>query len=98
MGRATVAIFGILLLVAGVACSSREADYGEKAEQASSELPDPVSVAIAITGEIESNPERAEEILEEHGMTEEAFDELMYRIAADPALREAYNAARGGSE
>jgi hypothetical protein len=46
---------------------------------------------------IEHEPKRLTEILQAHGMTPEAFQELLYKIAQDPALAEAYEAARTGS-
>jgi hypothetical protein len=46
---------------------------------------------------IEKEPKRLTEILEAHAMTEEAFQELIYEIAQDPELTDAYEAARTGS-
>ena len=46
---------------------------------------------------IEKEPKRLSEILEAHGMTGEGFQELIYEIARDPELTEAYEAARTGS-
>jgi uncharacterized coiled-coil DUF342 family protein len=42
----------------------------------------------------EREPKRLTEILETHGTTPEAFQELLYKIAQDPELTEAYEAAR----
>jgi hypothetical protein len=43
---------------------------------------------------IEKEPKRLTEILEAHGMTPETFQDLLYKIAQDPQLTEAYEAAR----
>ena len=50
-----------------------------------------------ISLEIEKEPGRATVILESHGMTAESFEDLLYAIAEDAALTEAYEAARAGS-
>jgi hypothetical protein len=52
-----------------------------------------VDIALGLAKKIEANPDRAAEILEQGGYTEAAFDDLMYRIAADPEIRSAYNEA-----
>ena len=46
---------------------------------------------------IEKEPKRLTEILEAHGMTGESFQDLLYKIAQDPELTKAYEAARTGS-
>jgi uncharacterized lipoprotein YajG len=53
--------------------------------------------AAEIAVAIEKEPGRLTEILEAHGTTPEAFQELLYQIAQDPELTEAYEAARTGS-
>jgi len=52
--------------------------------------------AATIANEIAANPDNAEAILKEHGMTEAEFEALMFEIAEDEALSEAYEKARGG--
>lgn len=49
----------------------------------------------AISLEIEREPGRATAILEARGMTEDQFESALVDIAADAALSEAYEAARG---
>jgi hypothetical protein len=51
---------------------------------------DPAERGAAIAREIEADPESAEEILEEHEMSIEDFEALMYEIAADPEMSERY--------
>lgn len=46
---------------------------------------------------IEAEPNRAAEILTEHGMTAEGLEALIFEIAQDPQLTEAYEAARQGA-
>jgi hypothetical protein len=50
-----------------------------------------------IVVEIQKDPNRAGEILTAHGTTVDAFEELLYKIAQDSALTEAYEAARTGA-
>jgi F420-0:gamma-glutamyl ligase-like protein len=50
--------------------------------------------AARIAVAIEKEPKRMTEILEAHSKTPEAFQELLYKIAQDPELTEAYEAAR----
>lgn len=51
-------------------------------------------LAARLATAIESAPDRAGEILAAEGMTEEQFRALLYGVAADPELSEAYLAAR----
>ncbi len=60
------------------------------------DLPAPVAKAAKLASAIESNPEAADQILEDHEMNREDLDTLMYEIAADPELSAAYQAARTG--
>ena len=50
--------------------------------------------AAAIAGEIAESPDDTEAILEDHDMTIEQFEALMYEVAADPELSERYEKAR----
>jgi len=43
---------------------------------------------------VEKEPRRMAEILEAHGMNQETFEELLFKIAQDPELTEAYETAR----
>jgi hypothetical protein len=54
------------------------------------ESDDPVERGAAIARQIKADPESAEEILEEHEMSIEDFEALMYEIAADPEMSERY--------
>lgn len=52
--------------------------------------------AAQMAEKIEKEPARLTEILEAHGMTSDEFQELLYKIAEDPELTRAYEAARSG--
>jgi hypothetical protein len=60
--------------------------------------PDPgsekVQVAAAVAKEIAADPEHADDVLTKHGLDRAKLDAMMFEIAADPALTEAYMAAR----
>jgi hypothetical protein len=51
-----------------------------------------VEKAAQIANEVGSRPNDAARILSAHGMTEQQFEELMYEIAADPAMSAEYDA------
>lgn len=94
---ATFAVFGCNGAPAGDSGSAEPANSATSAPEAQGM--EDVQTAAMIAREVEANPDRAAEILESHGMTQESFQQLMYEIAADPARSEAYEAARkaGGS-
>jgi len=52
----------------------------------------PAERAAEIAQEIQASPDDAEEILEDHEMSIDDFEALMYEIAADPELSERYQA------
>lgn len=54
-----------------------------------------VDKAAAIARAIQARPENADEILRQNNMTERQYEDLLYEIAADPAMSEAYNARMG---
>jgi hypothetical protein len=51
--------------------------------------------AGTIARAIENQPNRMSEILAEHGMTADSLETLMFEIAKDPKLTEAYEDAKG---
>lgn len=53
-----------------------------------------VQFAALLAGEIVAAPERADKILRKHGLDRRKLDTMMFAIAADPELTEAYMAAR----
>lgn len=56
-----------------------------------------IRAAVAVARDISSDPEHADEVLARHGLDREKLDAMMYEIAADPALTDAYMAARRAS-
>jgi Tfp pilus assembly protein PilP len=73
----------------------------EQPEQAKAEepqAPDPaaekVKVAATVAREIAADPEHADEVLARHGLDRAKLEAMMFEIAADPALTEAYMAER----
>jgi hypothetical protein len=69
---------------------------GEPAGTLSRETASRVDKAVAVAKAVEANPGRADAVLREHGMTAQQFEDLMYEIAADPAMSEEYEARMGG--
>jgi len=58
-----------------------------------SEPEDKALRAAAIAREIQADPEQTEAILEDHELSIEEFEALMYEVAGDPELSERYEAA-----
>jgi hypothetical protein len=54
-----------------------------------------VDKAATIARAIRSNPQSADDVLRQNGMTEEQYESLMYEIAADPAMSAEFNARVG---
>lgn len=90
-----------LLIALGIAgCTAAPSGENSSTEpvagsETAAPLADDVQKAVTIANEIDASPDRAAEILAAHGMTQEAFQELMYEIAQDPDKSEAYALARG---
>lgn len=57
------------------------------------QMPDKVREAVELAKAIEANPEEASRILQEHQMSQEDLEALMYEIAQDPVLSSAYDEA-----
>ena len=83
----------VLLLLLSVACWAGEAPVLET-HPAIPDFSTPVAVAVSAARQIIENPGAAEDVLTQHGLTLAVFDELLYQIAADPALSDAYTRAR----
>ena len=60
---------------------------------ASEEMDESVAAAVSIARAVRADPASAEAVLRQHGMTVEEYEGLMYRIAADPELSEAFEDA-----
>ena len=102
--RVIALLVATALIGLSVGCGGREsgtarATLGQTevqipAHTAPADIAERVSKAARIANAIEEDPDRAEEILSDNGMTLDEFEDLMYAIAQDPALTSAYEAAR----
>jgi hypothetical protein len=83
-------LIAVLGLAGTIACD--DADAGETTPAA--ETPrDPAKRAAAIATELKASPDNAEQVLAKHDLTIEEFERLMYEVAADPEMSEAYQVA-----
>ena len=88
---------GLLLLivccwiVAG--CAAPEPEQPAQEIVAADAAGDIVQRAVEIAKAIEADPDAAGQVLEDHGLTVEQFEQMMYDISADPELSRAYEAA-----
>ncbi|MDH3591967.1 MAG: hypothetical protein OER88_08820 [Planctomycetota bacterium] len=87
--RTRSVLFAVLLLIAAVGCGGGEnGDAGSAAGAASNEK---VLEAVEIQKAINADAGRAEEILQEHDMTIDDYEDLMAEISADPELSRSFN-------
>ena len=102
MMRRTSWLVGCLVLTTALSgCSGPGTEHPDKpvapqaaVEQTSAADPsDPVLRAVAVAREIEADPEDLDAILKRHGLTAEAFEDLLYEISSDPEQSKAYNTA-----
>jgi hypothetical protein len=56
-----------------------------------------IQLAATVAKEISGAPDKADEILGKHGLDRDKLDALMFEIAGDPALTQAYMDARRAS-
>ena len=80
------------LLVAVVAACGDAPEAGD--EMTTPSAPAWVDSVATVANALEARPSAADSILGAHGMRRARLDSLLYEIAADPALTEAYQAAR----
>jgi len=84
-------LIGCGLIVAGCGAPAPEPPAEETAAvDAPSDI---VERAAEIAKAIDADPDSAERILQDHGLTVEQFEDMMYEISADPELSKAYEAA-----
>lgn len=91
-----------MALVAGLAACGQASEQPPAAEPAAettaaatAAVPEWVGQVAAVANAIEAQPSAADSILQAGSMTREAFDSLIYTVAADPQLSAAYQTARG---
>jgi hypothetical protein len=65
------------------------------AEADETAVPAWIDHVAAAANDIQARPQAADSILAAYGMTRMVFDSLIYEVAADPALTDAYQEARG---
>lgn len=58
-------------------------------------VPEWVDDVAAVADAIEARPGAVDSILQANDMTREQLDSLLYEVAADPTLTQAYQRARG---
>lgn len=99
--RRTIAVsWALLIAIAAAGCSSSSSSGDGSTESAATTPTGAPTVEQAIEAgtiarAIESEPNRMSEILAEHNMTAESLDSLMFEIAKNPKLSEAYENAKG---
>ncbi len=79
------------VVVAVVACSNARDEHSGGSQAA---VPERVRLAVLIARAVEENPAAAESLLTAYGLTPQAYDSLMYEIAADPTLTLAFDRER----
>lgn len=98
---------GLVLLVAILAagCAGTQSNGDGTGEQAATGAAaatgtptiEQARSAGAVARAIDADPSRTAEILAEHGLTAESLESLIFEIAKDPRLSEAYEEARSAS-
>lgn len=61
------------------------------------ELPPPVARAVAVVDGLRAHPDAPDSVLAAHGLDSRSFDSLLFEIAEDPVLAEAYTRAIHGN-
>jgi len=84
----------LVIAAALAACSTDSKAPASGDAGGGSDIPAKSAKAAKIANEIAANPNDAEAVLERHGMTATQFEALMYEIAEDEELSEAYERAR----
>ena len=92
---ATIALFAFATGCAPKPSSEKTATPVATAEKDTSPIGQAREAGLIVVA-IQKSPDRVTEILAEHGTTADAFEELLFKIAQDPALTDAYEAARTG--
>jgi len=76
----------------------KKAPTPEPVKKESTPAPDPgaekVKTAASIAKEISADPEHADDILARHGLDRDKLGDMMFEIASNPELSNAYEAAR----
>jgi len=92
-----IALF-IVLALSLSGCGGQSYDQGEAheaVEAAAETAHDIVDQAVAVARDLESGAGSAEQVLEEHGITVEKFEGLLYEISSDSKLAKKFREALG---
>jgi hypothetical protein len=92
---AALAAFGLSACSSNSGSTSTSSGSAPGAPASSSGQNSRVDNAAAVARAIRANPDNAEQILRQNGLTEEQYESLMYEIAADPAMSAEFNARVG---
>ena len=100
--RTILGASALLIAIIAAGCSGSSSNGHGSTESAATTADgtptvEPAREAGPIARAIESEPNRMSEILAEHGMTADSLENLMFEIAKDPKLTEAYENAKGGA-
>jgi hypothetical protein len=95
MRRSYGLVAWLIVSVALLGCGGSEVQTSDDpaTSQAATAVSETVSKAVAVAKQIEASPDDIDAILEQHGLTVETFEDMLYEISSDPELSEAYNAA-----
>lgn len=106
----TILIPGALLLAAGCAQQAQQGEGAPAADQAAGSAMQEAASAVAdmtpekvqeiaqIVVHLAQNPEKATEILAEHGMTQEQVDAAVAKIQANPEMNSMFEAAKTSAQ
>lgn len=94
-----VGTVALLVAIVATGCSSSSSTGDSSTESAAPPPAGTPTIAQAreagiVARAIENEPNRMSEILAQHGMTAESLEALMFEIAKDPELTEAYEVAK----
>jgi hypothetical protein len=93
---ATIAVFATVLGCAPKSSNEKTATPVATAQKDNTPIGQAREAGLIVVA-IQKAPDRVTEILAEHGTTADAFEELLFKIAQDPELTDAYEAARTGA-
>jgi hypothetical protein len=76
--------------------TEEQKDAQKAAEEQYKDVPEKARQALVIADEVEKNPAQLDSALQQNGMDRKDFDDLMYDVARDAKLSDAYLAKREG--
>jgi hypothetical protein len=101
----TAAGLSIVLVLALAGCGGPANDSGDSptvteladaAKEVGGSLAGLFDKAVEVAREIETDSSSVEEILKQHGLTVEKFEDVLYEISGDKELSARFNEALGG--